>query len=143
MEPNFGKKDPKIENNPFFCPDIDKVPEMADYMAALNKEGNSVGAKITVVAKGMIPGLGEPIFDRLDADLAKAMLSINASKGFEYGSGFAGVEMNGSEHNDDFVVDCMKKIGLAQFLQLLLNAPDVMVLIMRRAGCLQLLVRVS
>lgn len=73
----------EVPNNPFFCPDVSKVVEMEDYMKALNKEGNSVGAKITVTASGMIPGLGEPIFDRLDADIAHALMSINAVKGVE------------------------------------------------------------
>ena len=90
-----------INDNPFFCPDIDKVDEMATYMAALNKEGNSIGAKITVVATGMIPGLGEPIFDRLDADLAHALMSINAVKGVEIGAGFDCVAQKGTEHRDE------------------------------------------
>ncbi|MEC8429256.1 MAG: chorismate synthase, partial [Pseudomonadota bacterium] len=74
-----------------------------DYMKALNKEGNSVGAKITVTASGMIPGLGEPIFDRLDADLAHALMSINAVKGVEIGDGFDCVAQKGTEHRDEIV----------------------------------------
>lgn len=69
----------EVGNNPFFCPDASKVAAMEDYMQALNKDGDSVGAKITVVATNMVPGLGEPIFDRLDADLAHALMSINLS----------------------------------------------------------------
>jgi chorismate synthase len=91
----------EIHNNPFFCPDISKVSEMEDYMKALNKEGNSVGAKISVVATGMIPGLGEPIFDRLDADLAHGLMSINAVKGVEIGAGFDCVAQKGTEHRDE------------------------------------------
>ena len=91
----------EIPNNPFFCPDAGKVAEMEDYMKALNKEGNSVGAKITVTATGMIPGLGEPIFDRLDADIAHGMMGINAVKGVEIGAGFACVEQKGTEHRDE------------------------------------------
>ena len=73
----------EVHNNPFFCPDVDKVPAMETYMQELRKSGDSVGAKISVVASGMIPGLGEPIFDRLDADLAHGLKSINAVKGVE------------------------------------------------------------
>ena len=91
----------EISNNPFFCPDAAKVPEMEDYMKALSKEGNSIGAKITVVARGMIPGLGEPIFDRLDADVAHAMMGINAVKGVEIGAGFDSVAQKGTEHRDE------------------------------------------
>lgn len=91
----------EVRNNPFFCPDVDKVPEMEDYMKALNKEGNSVGAKIVVVAKNVPPGLGEPIFDRLDAELAHALMSINAVKGIEIGAGFDSVAQKGTEHRDE------------------------------------------
>ena len=89
------------ENNPFFCPDASKVAEMAAYMDALRKEGNSIGARITVVARGVPPGLGEPIFDRLDADIARALMCINAVKGVEIGAGFASVEQKGTEHRDE------------------------------------------
>lgn len=91
----------EIPNNAFFCPDASKVGEMEAYMQALNKEGNSIGAKITVTATGMMPGLGEPIFDRLDADLAHALMSINAVKGVEIGAGFDCVEQKGTEHRDE------------------------------------------
>jgi len=91
----------EVEKNPFFCPDASKVPEMEEYMKALNKEGNSVGAKISVVAKNMVPGLGEPVFDRLDADLAHALMGINAVKGVEIGDGFASVAQKGTEHRDE------------------------------------------
>jgi len=91
----------EIENNAFFCPDKSKVPEMERYMQALNKEGNSVGAKISVVAQGMIPGLGEPVFDRLDADVAHALMGINAVKGVEIGDGFDCVAQKGTEHRDE------------------------------------------
>ncbi len=90
-----------INENPFFCPDADKIPEMENYMKALNKEGNSIGAKISVIAKAVPPGLGEPIFDRLDADLAHALMSINAVKGVEIGAGFACIEQKGTEHRDE------------------------------------------
>jgi chorismate synthase len=89
-----------VETNPFFCPDPDKVPEMEAFMAALIKSGDSIGARINVVASGVMPGLGEPVFDRLDADIASAMMGINAVKGVEIGAGFAAVEQYGSEHRD-------------------------------------------
>ena len=91
----------QVEQNAFFCPDASKVAEMETYMAALNKEGNSIGAKITVVASGMPVGLGEPVFDRLDADIAHALMSINAVKGVELGAGFESVTQKGTEHRDE------------------------------------------
>lgn len=90
-----------IDTNPFFCPDASKVEAMENFMQALNKEGNSIGAKITVVATNVPPGWGEPIFDRLDAELAHALMSINAVKGVEIGDGFAVVEQKGTEHRDE------------------------------------------
>ena len=90
-----------INNNPFFCPDADKVPEMEAYMDALRKEGESIGARIEVVATNVPPGLGEPIFDRLDADLAHALMSINAVKGVEIGDGFACVDTKGTRFRDE------------------------------------------
>ena len=95
----------EVEQNPFFCPDPDKVPEMEEYMAKLNKEGNSIGAQITVVASNVPVGLGEPVFDRLDADIAKALMSINEVKGVEIGAGFNSVVQKGSEHRDEITAD--------------------------------------
>lgn len=95
----------QVRQNPFFCPDVDKVKEMEDYMNALRKEGDSIGAKISVVASGLKPGLGEPIFDRLDADLAHGLMSINAVKGVEIGDGFSVIEQKGSEHRDEMTPD--------------------------------------
>ena len=91
----------QVHQNPFFCPDADKVPELEAYMDALRKEGDSIGARINVVAEGVPPGLGEPIFDRLDADLAHALMSINAVKGVEIGAGFDAVEQKGTQHRDE------------------------------------------
>ncbi|QEQ96436.1 chorismate synthase [Neptunomonas concharum] len=91
----------QVNQNPFFSPDADIVPEMERYMDALRKEGDSIGAKITVVAEGVPVGLGEPIFDRLDAELAHALMSINAVKGIEIGDGFAVVEQKGTQHRDE------------------------------------------
>lgn len=91
----------EIDHNPFFCPDPERVSELEAYMDALRKEGNSIGARINIVADTVPPGLGEPIFDRLDADIASAMMSINAVKGVEIGAGFNSVEQKGSEHRDE------------------------------------------
>ena len=90
-----------VNQNPFFSPDPDKVAELEAYMDALRKEGNSVGAKVSVVAEGVPVGLGEPIFDRIDADIAHAMMSINAVKGVEIGAGFDCVAQKGTEHRDE------------------------------------------
>ena len=90
-----------IEKNPFFFPDKKKVSELEDYMDALRKEGNSIGARINIVAKNVPVGLGEPVFDRIDADIAKAMMSINAVKGVEIGAGFESVTQKGTEHRDE------------------------------------------
>ncbi|GMR21446.1 MAG: chorismate synthase [Gammaproteobacteria bacterium] len=89
-----------VEKNPFFCPDAGKVKELEDYINTLRKEGDSIGARINVVAGGMPVGWGEPIFDRLDADIAHAMMSINAVKGVEVGAGFKCIAQKGSEHRD-------------------------------------------
>lgn len=93
----------QVAENPFFCPDASKVAEMEAYMQALSKEGNSVGAKITVVAENVPPGLGEPVFDRLDAEIAHALMSINAVKGVEIGAGFDCVTQKGTEHRDEIL----------------------------------------
>jgi chorismate synthase len=91
----------EVNNNPFFCPDAAMVAEMEKYMDALRKEGESIGARISIVANGVPPGLGEPIFDRIDADIAHAMMSINAVKGVEIGAGFGSVELKGTQNRDE------------------------------------------
>ncbi|WP_455375509.1 chorismate synthase [Kaarinaea lacus] len=95
----------EIENNAFFCPDASKVAEMEEFMDKLRKDGNSIGARINIVATNVPPGLGEPIFDRLDAEIAHAMMSINAVKGVEIGAGFESVEQKGTEHRDEITPD--------------------------------------
>jgi chorismate synthase len=90
-----------VEDNAFFCPDPDKVPEMEAFIDRMRKEGDSIGARINVVASDVPVGLGEPVFDRLDADIAYAMMCINAVKGVEVGAGFASIEQRGSEHRDE------------------------------------------
>ncbi|MEV3819766.1 MULTISPECIES: chorismate synthase [Aeromonas] len=91
----------QIEQNPFFFPDAGKLEALDQYMRDLKKEGNSIGAKVQVIASNVPVGLGEPVFDRLDADIAHAMMGINAVKGVEIGDGFAVVEQKGSEHRDE------------------------------------------
>lgn len=95
----------QVEQNPFFCPDPDKISALDELMRALKKEGDSIGAKVSVMAEQVPPGLGEPVFDRLDADLAHALMSINAVKGVEIGDGFAVVSQRGSEHRDEIRAD--------------------------------------
>lgn len=90
-----------VSQNAFFSPDPDKVPELETYMDQLRRDQDSVGAKITVIAEGVPPGLGEPVFDRLDAELAYALMNINAVKGVEIGAGFASVSQRGTEHRDE------------------------------------------
>src|SRR3954469_22308406 len=88
-------------DNPFFCPDPSRVKELEDLMWKIRGEGDSLGAKVTVIAKGVPPGWGEPVFDRLDADLAHAMMGINAVKAVEIGAGVAAAAQRGSEHRDE------------------------------------------
>ena len=90
-----------VEQNPFFCPDPAKVAELEQFMDALRKSGDSIGARINIVASGVPAGWGEPVFDRLDADIAHALMSINAVKGVEIGAGFASIAQRGTEHRDE------------------------------------------
>lgn len=89
-----------VEENPFFWPDAEMVGELEAFMDRLRKEGDSIGAEVTVMAEGVPPGWGEPIYGKLDAELASALMGINAAKGVEIGAGFAAVEQRGSEHRD-------------------------------------------
>ena len=95
----------EVDNNHFFCPDPARIKKLEEYMDALRKKGDSVGARINVIAENVPPGLGEPVFDRLDADIAGAMMSINAAKGVEIGAGFASIEQKGTEHRDEMTTD--------------------------------------
>lgn len=97
-----------IEQNPLFCPDQEAIGKWDEYMRDLKKQGDSVGAKITVVATGVPVGLGEPVFDRLDADIAKALMAINAVKGVEIGDGFDVISQKGSEHRDELTPEGFK-----------------------------------
>ena len=94
-----------IDDNVFFCPDPDLVPELETFMDQLRKSGDSVGARVNVIARNVPPGLGEPVYGKLDAELAQAMMSINAVKGVEIGAGFHSVEQKGTEHRDEMSPD--------------------------------------
>lgn len=91
----------QVNNNPFFCAEASRVSELEDFMAALNKKGDSVGAELTVIASGMPTGLGEPVFDKLDADIAHALMGINAVKGVQIGAGFDCIDATGSTQRDE------------------------------------------
>src|SRR5881392_2862328 len=91
-----------VEKNSIRCPDAAAAKKMTSLIEQIRGEGDSVGGVIECVARGIAPGLGEPVFDKLEADLAKAILSIPATKGFEIGSGFAATHMRGAKHNDPF-----------------------------------------
>ena len=98
-----------VNDNPFFCADPGKLDELDTFMNELREQGDSIGAKISVLARGLPPGLGEPVFDKLEADLAHGLMSINAVKGVEVGAGFAAVSQRGSEHRDEMSADGFSK----------------------------------
>jgi len=105
------------ESNPVRCPDAASAAKMEEYIRQIRKEGDTVGGTITCVIQNVPIGLGEPVFDKLHAELGKAMLSINAVKGFEYGSGFCGAKMKGSDHNDLYNTDGTTKSNLSGGIQ--------------------------
>ena len=107
----------KVESNAVRCPDQDTANKMIERIEIIKKEGDTIGGTVTCVIQNVPIGLGEPIFDKLHAQLGKAMLSINAVKGFEYGSGFCGAKMKGSEHNDLFNADGTTKSNLSGGIQ--------------------------
>ncbi len=98
-----------IDDNPFFCADPSRLEELAAFMDALRADGDSIGAKISILARGVPPGLGEPVFDKLEADIAHGLMSINAVKGVELGAGFAAVAQRGSQHRDELTPDGFAK----------------------------------
>jgi chorismate synthase len=114
-------------DNPFFCPDPSRVKELEDYIWHLRESGDSIGARITVIAKGVPPGWGEPVFERLDADLASAMMGINAVKGVEIGAGFKAVEQRGSEHRDEITPTGFKSNHAGGVLGGISSGQDVVV----------------
>ncbi len=98
-----------VNDNPFFCADPDRIGELETFMDELREQGDSIGAKISVLASNVPPGLGEPVFDKLEADLAHGLMSINAVKGVELGAGFAAVAQRGSQHRDEMGADGFSK----------------------------------
>ena len=117
----------EVHQNPFFCPDATKVAEMESYMDNLRKSGDSIGARINVVASNMITGLGEPIFDRLDAEIAHAMMSINAAKGVEIGAGFDVVSQKGTEHRDSITPEGFTSNNAGGILGGISSGQDILV----------------
>jgi len=118
LEKDYRELDLSLtESNPVRCPDAEMAAKMEAYIKEVRKEGDTIGGIITCVAKNVPIGLGEPVFDKLHAELGKAMLSINAVKGFEYGSGFEGVKMKGSAHNDQFNSDGSTKTNYSGGIQ--------------------------
>jgi chorismate synthase len=116
-----------VHDNPFFSADPDVVPELEAYMERLRKTGDSVGAQVTVVASGVPPGWGEPVDDKLDADIAYAMMSINAVKGVEIGAGFASVAQLGTEHGDEMTPEGFLSNNAGGILGGISTGQDVMV----------------
>ena len=114
-------------DNPFFCPDPSRVKELEDYIWHLRESGDSIGARVTVIARGVPPGWGEPVFERLDADLASAMMGINAVKGVEIGAGFKCVEQRGSEHRDEMTPTGFKSNHAGGVLGGISSGQDVVV----------------
>ena len=106
-----------IESNPVRCPDLATAQKMEDYIKEIRKQGDTIGGTIMCVIQNVPIGLGEPVFDKLHAELGKAMLSINAVKGFEFGSGFCGAKMKGSEHNDLYNPDGTTQTNLSGGIQ--------------------------
>jgi chorismate synthase len=122
-EPAFGAPN----DNPFFCADPGKLPELEAFMDELRKAGDSVGARINVIARGVPPGLGEPVFDRLEADLAHAMMSINAVKAVEFGDGFRVAEQKGSEHRDELTPTGFRKNSSGGVLGGISTGQDILI----------------
>jgi len=116
-----------IRSNPFFCADPERLPELEEFMDALRAEGDSIGAKITVLASHVPVGLGEPVFDKLEADLAKGLMSINAVKGVEIGAGFAAITQRGSEHRDEMSREGFSKNDAGGTLGGISSGQDILV----------------
>ena len=125
---HLDRVDPdSVDDNPFFCADPSRVTELEQYMDALRKEGNSIGARINIVASGVPVGLGEPVFDKLEAAIAHGMMSINAVKGVEFGAGFAVVEQKGTEHRDEITLDGFAKNSSGGTLGGISSGQDILV----------------
>lgn len=116
-----------VDDNPFFCPDPARLDELDAYMTNLRREGDSVGAQVNVIATGVPPGWGEPVFDRLDADIAYAMMGINAVKGVQIGAGFAAVEQKGSQHRDELTPQGFRSNNAGGVLGGISSGQDILV----------------
>lgn len=116
-----------IDDNAFFCADPSRVAELEAFMDELREQGDSIGAKISVLASGVPPGLGEPVFNKLGADIAHALMGINAVKGVELGAGFAAVTQRGSEHRDELSADGFKKNDAGGTLGGISSGQDILV----------------
>src|SRR5882762_1325700 len=114
-------------DNPFFCPDPARIKELEEFIWRIREAGDSIGARVTVVARGVPPGWGEPVFERLDADLASAMMGINAVKGVEIGAGFGAVEQRGSEHRDELTPQGFKSNHAGGVLGGISSGQDIVV----------------
>ena len=116
-----------IEENVFFCPNAELVPELEAFMDKLRKSGDSVGARVNAIARKVPAGWGEPVYGKLDAELAAAMMSINAAKGVEIGAGFASVEQKGTEHRDEITADGFQSNHAGGILGGISSGQDVVV----------------
>jgi len=116
-----------VDDNPFFCPDPSKVETLEAFMIQLRRDGDSIGARVNVMATGVPPGLGEPVFDKLDASIAHAMMSINAVKGVEIGAGFASIRQRGSEHRDEITPEGFTKNSAGGILGGISSGQDILV----------------
>jgi chorismate synthase len=116
-----------VDDNPFFCADPARLPELEAYMDALRKEGNSIGARINVVASGVPAGLGEPVFDKLEADIAHAIMGINAVRAVELGAGFAVVVQKGTEHRDEITPSGFRRNASGGVLGGISTGQDILV----------------
>jgi chorismate synthase len=118
---------PSAYDNPFFCPDPSRVKELEEFIWRIREAGDSIGARVTVIARGVPPGWGEPVFERLDADLASAMMGINAVKGVEIGAGFGAVLQRGSEHRDEITPQGFKSNHAGGVLGGISSGQDIVV----------------
>jgi chorismate synthase len=118
---------PSAYDNPFFCPDPSRIKELEDFIWRIREAGDSIGARVTVTARGVPPGWGEPVFERLDAELASAMMGINAVKGVEIGAGFGAVLQRGSEHRDEITPQGFKSNHAGGVLGGISSGQDIVV----------------
>ena len=116
-----------VDDNAFFCAEPDKVPQLEVFMDELRRAGDSIGARINLIASGVPVGLGEPVFDKLEGEIAKGLMSINAVKGVEFGDGFECVRQRGSEHRDELTPDGFKKNSSGGTLGGISSGQDILV----------------